>query len=143
MWLARTRFRRTTELGRRAAIRAAKLAERDTAALVIQKHARRRLAFKLVSDAAVMLRHTRHTENCLSLSLACLVAASLVHKITSRFQEVRWGSKNGSSGVLQRLLHRHVLCAVSSLLVLILRADVFLHSFKIWHGCKQQLCVPA
>ena len=48
MWLARTRFRRTTELGRKAAVRAAKQAERENAALVLQKYARRRIACKLV-----------------------------------------------------------------------------------------------
>ncbi len=53
MWLARTRFRRTTELGRKAAVRAAKVAERDTAALVLQKYARRRIACKLVRDYAL------------------------------------------------------------------------------------------
>ena len=55
MWLARTRFRRTTELGKKAAIRAAKLAERDQAALVIQKHARRRLAIKHVRAVCALV----------------------------------------------------------------------------------------
>ncbi|KAK9865078.1 hypothetical protein WJX84_008101 [Apatococcus fuscideae] len=48
MWLARNKFRRDTELGRKAAIRAAKLAQRDAAAMVLQKYARRRIAFKKV-----------------------------------------------------------------------------------------------
>ena len=73
MWLARTRFRRTTELGRKAAIRAAKLAERDTAALVIQKFARRRLAFKHVSGAGAASRSPQEFILIAAASTPCTV----------------------------------------------------------------------
>lgn len=44
MWLTRLRFRRTTDAGRKAALRAAAVARRVDAAVVLQKYCRRWLA---------------------------------------------------------------------------------------------------
>ncbi|DBB00655.1 hypothetical protein WJX82_006589 [Trebouxia sp. C0006] len=49
MWLVRTRFRRTTAAGRKAATRAARQARIVAAAVVIQKNVRRHLACKKVA----------------------------------------------------------------------------------------------
>lgn len=65
MWLVRTRFRRTTAAGRKAAARAARQALFVAAATVIQKYVRRHLALKKVgSDTSHALfqlsfQHTR------------------------------------------------------------------------------------
>lgn len=47
-WLVQTRFRRTTVAGKKAAMRAAALAWRHAAAVVIQKYVRRRIAQRKV-----------------------------------------------------------------------------------------------
>ena len=48
MWLVRTRFRRTTAAGKKAAARAARHARIQDAAVTLQKYARRYLAKKKV-----------------------------------------------------------------------------------------------
>jgi len=53
MWLVRTRFRRNTAAGRKAAARAARQAHIQAAAVVIQKNVRRLLAQKKVRSSAI------------------------------------------------------------------------------------------
>lgn len=48
MWLVRTRFRRTTAAGKKAAARAARHARIQAAAITLQKYVRRYLARKKV-----------------------------------------------------------------------------------------------
>ena len=57
MWLVRTRFRRTTAAGRKAAARSARQARFVAAAVVIQKNVRRHLACKKVRLLLWVCRH--------------------------------------------------------------------------------------
>ena len=50
MWLVRTRFRRTTAAGKKAAARAARHAHIQAAAVTLQKYVRRYLARKKVRN---------------------------------------------------------------------------------------------
>ena len=58
MWLVRTRFRRTTVAGKKAAVRAAHVARRNAAAVVIQKYVRRHIALRKVgAGVALQILH--------------------------------------------------------------------------------------
>ena len=60
MWLVRTRFRRTTAAGRKAAARAALHAKFLQAAVTIQKYVRRHLAKKKVGTLLLQLCVSRN-----------------------------------------------------------------------------------
>ena len=64
MWLVRTRFRRTTAAGRKAAARAALQARFLQAAVTIQKYVRRHLAKKKVGIAQLYLKQERPDGYC-------------------------------------------------------------------------------
>ena len=74
MWLVRTRFRRTTAAGRKAAARAARQARIVAAAIVIQKNVRRHLACKKVNcfvlHSVYLIHHVQQCRHLLFNSFA-------------------------------------------------------------------------